>query len=167
MANNYNNFGELVLIVGDLYISSRASKIPPSFQRMLVPQKMQHVICTGNASAADREHLATLAPNVHVVAGNYDVDSNLPETKVIQVGSFRIGVIHGHQIVPWSSPAAMAGMRRKLCVDILVSGHTHKNQVVTLDDGDFLYINPVSINRCSVVEYVVVWFTSRQIGSKK
>ena len=42
------DFGELVLVVGDFHMPHRASGIPEKFQRMLVPNKMQHVICTGN-----------------------------------------------------------------------------------------------------------------------
>jgi vacuolar protein sorting-associated protein 29 len=41
-------FGELVLVLGDLHIPHRAATIPERFKRMLVPNKMQHVICTGN-----------------------------------------------------------------------------------------------------------------------
>ena len=33
---------------GDLHIPHRAAVIPEKFKRMLVPNKMQHVICTGN-----------------------------------------------------------------------------------------------------------------------
>jgi vacuolar protein sorting-associated protein 29 len=141
-----SNFGELCLILGDLHIPQRSSKIPAAFKRMLVPNKMQHVICTGNLSAADYDELRDLAPNVHVVAGDYDNDGSLvfPETRVIQVGAFRIGVIHGHQILPWNSHDALARMRRKLNVDILVSGHTHKNEV-TVHEGSYYFINPGSI----------------------
>lgn len=42
------NFGELVLVVGDHHLPSRAVSIPEPFQKMLVPNKMQHVVCTGN-----------------------------------------------------------------------------------------------------------------------
>lgn len=36
------------------------------------------------------------------VRGDFeDVLSNYPENKVITVGKFRIGLCHGHQIVPW------------------------------------------------------------------
>ena len=41
-------FGELVLVLGDLHIPHRAAAIPEKFKRMLVPNKMQHVLCTGN-----------------------------------------------------------------------------------------------------------------------
>jgi predicted phosphodiesterase len=40
-------FGELVLVLGDMHIPHRAATIPEKFKRMLVPNKMQHVLCTG------------------------------------------------------------------------------------------------------------------------
>jgi vacuolar protein sorting-associated protein 29 len=55
----------------------------------------------------------------------------------------RIGVVHGHQILPWGDHLSLATMRRKLNVDVLISGHTHKNEVVE-HDGHY-HINPGSI----------------------
>mmetsp|Transcript_10119 Transcript_10119/g.12152 ORF Transcript_10119/g.12152 Transcript_10119/m.12152 type:complete len:202 (-) Transcript_10119:117-722(-) len=143
------NFGELVLVLGDVHIPHRANTIPEKFKRMLVPNKMQHVICTGNVGNDEQyEELRELAPNVHIVAGDFDVSGanvtqTFPETKVVQVGSFRIGVIHGHQIIPWNDETALARMRRKLNVDILISGHTHQNSV--LEHEGYFHINPGSI----------------------
>lgn len=140
------SFGELVLIVGDFHIPSRASKIPAPFKRMLVPNKMQHVICTGNISQDVFDELTALAPNVHICQGDFDTVESVtfPETRVLQVGGFRIGVVHGHQILPWDCKQAMARMRRKLNVDVLVSGHTHQNEVSVQDDS-YYHINPVCI----------------------
>jgi vacuolar protein sorting-associated protein 29 len=150
------NFGELVLVLGDLHIPQRASKIPAAFQRMLVPNKMQHVICTGNISMEQYEELRGLAPNVHVVAGDYDdleADSpgvvSFPETRVLQVGNLRIGVVHGHQLIPFKSKEAVERMRRKLDVDVIVTGHTHQAQVNVQED-DYYHINPVSSKRSNV-----------------
>ena len=39
------SFGELVLLVGDI----SSPLIPGPFKSMLVPKRMQHVLCTGNA----------------------------------------------------------------------------------------------------------------------
>ena len=141
-----SNFGELVLVLGDLHIPERASKIAAPIQRMLVPNKMQHVICTGNLSPESYQELQQLAPNLHCVAGDYDFEQQqqqLPETQVVQVGAFRIGVLHGHQLIPYKSREAVQRMRRKLQVDILITGHTHQSEVVVEDDG-FCHINPVS-----------------------
>lgn len=142
------NFGELVLVLGDLHIPQRASKIPAAFQRMLVPNKMQHVICTGNLTQQEQyEQLRALAPNVHVVAGDYDNEAEagtttFPETRVVQVGAFRIGVVHGHQLIPWKSKEALARLQRKLNVDIIITGHTHQNEV-NVDEEEYVHINPV------------------------
>jgi len=130
---------------------------------MLVPNKMQHVLCTGNIGCKEQyDKIKELASNVHVVAGDMEfnapckqpIDSTVkvsgstttfPETRVISVGSFRIGLIHGHQIVPSGSHTALAMMRRKLDVDILISGNTHTNEVVEHDGG--WHINPVRFKR--------------------
>mmetsp|Transcript_8949 Transcript_8949/g.12734 ORF Transcript_8949/g.12734 Transcript_8949/m.12734 type:complete len:191 (+) Transcript_8949:39-611(+) len=138
-------FGELVLVLGDLHIHQRSREIPEKFKRMLVPNKMQHIICTGNMGSHEQyDMLRNLAPNVHTVSGNFEgKEMSFPETKVVQVGDFRIGVIHGHQIVPQGDHMALATTRRKLDVDILVSGNTHRNEVAEYD-GHF-HINPGSI----------------------
>jgi len=86
----------------------------------------------------------SLAPNVHVVKGGFDDDASLPESKVIQIGQFKIGLIHGHQIVPWGDAHALAMVRRQLDVDILISGHTHRNEV-NMSEGKYWFINPGSI----------------------
>lgn len=117
----------------------------PTYFSMLVPNKMQHVLCTGNVGREQYNELRGLAPSVHVVAGDYDDDDlAFPETKVVQIGQFRIGIMHGHQVLPYNSQDAIARMRRKLNVDIFISGHTHKNEVV-LQEG-FYHINPVRKN---------------------
>mmetsp|Transcript_17286 Transcript_17286/g.28767 ORF Transcript_17286/g.28767 Transcript_17286/m.28767 type:complete len:202 (-) Transcript_17286:54-659(-) len=142
------NFGELVLVLGDLHIPHRASAIPEKFKRMLVPNKMQHVIATGNLGSKENfDGLRDLAPHVHVVAGDMEFagpqSAAFPETTVCTVGEFRIGVIHGHQITPWGDHMALGAMRRRLGCDILISGHTHKNEVV--EQEGFYHINPGSI----------------------
>ncbi|PHJ25129.1 vacuolar protein sorting 29, partial [Cystoisospora suis] len=55
---------------------------------------------------------------------------------------FRIGLIHGHQIVPWGDGGSLLHWQRKLDCDILVYGHLHKDSVIELE-GKF-FINPGS-----------------------
>ena len=87
-----------------------------------MPNKMKHVICTGNIGDQYNEILS-LSPNLVCCRGDYDDEGmGLPEHSTCTVGNFRIGVIHGHQIVPHGSHDAKARMRRKLNVDILVTG---------------------------------------------
>ena len=87
--------------------------------------------------------LKSLSNNFHAVKGEFD-EGNLPETKVVQIGEFKIGMIHGHQIAPWGDPEALSNIQRQLNCDILLSGHTHVNNV-SVYDGKY-YINPGSIS---------------------
>jgi len=127
------DFGELVLVLGDLHIPHRKDELPNEFKDLLVPGKMQHVICTGNlVSKGVEDYLRTLASSVHITRGDCDFGpglSELPESKVLKIGEFSIGIIHGHQVVPWGDPEALAGLCRSLDVDVLVCGHTHKTEV--------------------------------------
>ena len=52
--------------------------------------------------------------------------SGLPASLVITHGSLRIGLIHGHQVVPLGDTEALSAIARKMDVDILVSGGTHR-----------------------------------------
>lgn len=161
-----SNFGELVLLLGDHHIPSRATSIPAPFQRMLVPNKMQHVICTGNiGNVEEYDRLRALVggngSSVHCVSGEYDVVAGVaaagtgnaagthaaagaappsfPETKVLQLGQFRVGVIGGHQVVPWGDLGALAMVRRKLDVDVLVCGSKRQEGVVEYEGGYYLF----------------------------
>lgn len=58
------------------------------------------------------------------------------------VGQFRIGLTHGHQVVPWADPDGLALVQRQLDVDILISGHTHKFEAYEHENK--FYINPGS-----------------------
>uniref|UniRef100_A0AAV1U9M4 Vacuolar protein sorting-associated protein 29 n=1 Tax=Peronospora matthiolae TaxID=2874970 RepID=A0AAV1U9M4_9STRA len=139
-----SGFGELVLVVGDIHIPSRCSEVPEKFQKMLVPNKMQHVLCTGNAGSKEQlDELRQLAPNVHVVAGDCDQEGMYPDTKVVTIGQFRIGLCHGHQIIPWGDQHSLAALQRKMNVDILITGHTHTPHVRT-EQGKW-FVNPGSI----------------------
>jgi len=127
------DFGELVLVLGDLHIPQRKAELPEQFKDLLVPGKMQHVICTGNiVSKTTEEYLRTLATSVHIVRGDMDVTtglSDLPEQKTLRIGEFTLGLIHGHQSMPWGDPESLALIQRQLSCDILITGHTHKNEV--------------------------------------
>ncbi|KAI8442480.1 hypothetical protein MSG28_005973 [Choristoneura fumiferana] len=117
----------LVLVLGDLHIPHRTGSLPPKFKKLLLPGRIQHILCTGNLCTKESyDYLKTLASDVHVVRGDFDENSTYPEQKVITVGQFRIGLVHGHQVVPWGDEESLALVQRQLDVDILISGHTHR-----------------------------------------
>uniref|UniRef100_A0A914ZCQ2 Vacuolar protein sorting-associated protein 29 n=1 Tax=Panagrolaimus superbus TaxID=310955 RepID=A0A914ZCQ2_9BILA len=133
----------LVLVIGDFHIPQRAHNMPAKFKKLLVPNKMQHILCTGNLMSTEIiDYLRSLANDVHICRGDFDEDSSLPEIKIITVGAFRIGLMHGHQIIPWGNLDSMELIARQHNVDVLVSGNTHKSQVYE-KDGVF-YVNPGS-----------------------
>lgn len=108
------------------------------------PGKVSYVLCTGNLCTKEQmDELKALAPKVHVVQGDFDEDKTLPESKVVTIGHFRVGLVHGHDVVPWGDSEALAAKQRELNVDILISGHTHENSVAEYEGKYF--INPGSI----------------------
>jgi vacuolar protein sorting-associated protein 29 len=139
------NQAELVLVVSDMFIPFRCSDIPEQFKNILIPNKIQHVLSLGNnGSRESYDWLKSLSNSFQAVKGEYDDNNNLPETKTVQIGDFKIGMIHGHQVVPWGDLEALANIQRQLGCDILVSGHTHQNSV-NVYDGSY-FINPGSIS---------------------
>ncbi|CAG9791652.1 unnamed protein product [Diatraea saccharalis] len=133
----------LVLVLGDLHIPHRCSSLPAKFKKLLLPGRIQHILCTGNLCTKESyDYLKTLASDVHVVRGDFDDNTTYPEQKVITVGQFRIGLIHGHQVVPWGDEESLALVQRQLDVDILISGHTHRFEAYEHENK--FYINPGS-----------------------
>ncbi|XP_065594788.1 vacuolar protein sorting-associated protein 29-like [Cyrtonyx montezumae] len=133
---------KLVLVLGDLHIPQRCSGVPAPFRSLLVPGRIQHILCTGNLCTKESyDYLRTLAGDIHVVKGDSE-SLNYPEQKVVTVGQFRIGLIHGHQIIPWGDVASLALLQRQMDVDILISGHTHKFEA--FEHENKFYINPGS-----------------------
>jgi len=133
----------LVLVLGDLHIPHRSGSLPAKFKKLLVPGRIQHILCTGNLCARDAlDYLKTLAADVHVVRGDYD-EAVYPEQSVVRVGQFRIGLSHGHTLVPAGAPHALSLLARQLDADILITGHTHRFEAFEAE-GKF-FINPGSI----------------------
>jgi vacuolar protein sorting-associated protein 29 len=136
---------ELVLVVSDMFIPDRISDIPEQFKSLLIPNKIQYVVSLGNIGSRESyDWLRSLSNNYNGVKGDFDENTNLPETKTVQIGEFKIGMIHGHQVVPWGDPEALANVQRQLDCDILLSGHTHTS-AVNIYDGKY-FINPGSIS---------------------
>jgi len=74
------------------------------------------------------EYLKGICADVKLVQGDFD-DFEAPEQLVVQIGDIRVGICHGHQVVPWGDREALAILQRQLDVDILVTGHTHAFEV--------------------------------------
>ena len=63
----------LVLLVSDLHMPERSPNVPKKFRELLVPGKIQHVLCSGNlTSRTSLDFLRNIAGDVHVVRGDCD-----------------------------------------------------------------------------------------------
>ena len=135
---------ELVLVVGDMFVPQRSPDINEKFKSILIPNKIQHVLSVGNIGSRESyDWLKSLSNDFHTVKGDYD-EGDIPEKKVVQIGEFKIGMIHGHQVLPWGDLDALTNVQRELGCDILLSGHTHQIDIKVKDKK--FYINPGSIS---------------------
>ena len=48
-----NQLGEFALIIGDLHIPQRANGVPEQFKELLLPNKMQYVLASGNIGSKE------------------------------------------------------------------------------------------------------------------
>eukprot|EP01104_Vermistella_antarctica_P012988 TRINITY_DN3854_c0_g2_i1.p1 TRINITY_DN3854_c0_g2~~TRINITY_DN3854_c0_g2_i1.p1 ORF type:complete len:200 (-),score=44.23 TRINITY_DN3854_c0_g2_i1:259-858(-) len=138
----------LAIVAGDLHIPFRASGVPEEFKELLARKlgnKIGHVLVTGNVcDKTAMEFLRGLGSEVSVTKGEFDELTGLPETKVVTLGQFRVGMTHGHQVVPWGDQKGLEELQRKLDVDVLITGHTHVVEARSTNEGRLL-LNPGSM----------------------
>ena len=135
---------ELVLVVSDMFVPQRCQSIDAQFKTILIPNKIQHVLSLGNIGSQESyDWLKSLSNDFHGVKGDFD-EGDMPEQKVVTIGEFKIGMIHGHQVLPWGNIEALSSIQRQLDCDILLSGNTHEVSLNVMDNK--LYINPGSIS---------------------
>jgi len=89
------------------------------------------------------EELERIAPVV-AVKGNADY-LNLPESTVIDVDGVRVGLVHGHNVIPLNSQT-LAYRALEMEVDVLLFGHTHRfySETVSFHGRRILLLNPGS-----------------------
>lgn len=145
MSSNVTEFGSLVLLIGDFHTPQRKGDVPACFKELLNTDKIGMVLCTGNAgsrSTVDMLRSIASGDDCKIVGGDTDIGFEFPESSVVSVGDFKVGLIHGHQVIPWGDQTALSKCAGRLGVDILVSGHTHRHTVDEVS-GRFL-VNPGS-----------------------
>ena len=134
----------MVLVVGDMFVPQKSQDIDPQFKTILIPNKLQHVLSLGNIGSRESyDWLKSLSNDFHSVKGDFD-EGDMPEKKLVTIGEFKIGMIHGHQVLPWGNIESLSSIQRQLDCDILLSGNTHEIDVKVADNK--LYINPGSIS---------------------
>ncbi|KAL9131786.1 MAG: hypothetical protein Q9217_000391 [Psora testacea] len=129
----------LVLVLGDLFIPDRAP-----FKKLLAPNKISQILCLGNLTDKETyDYLRSIAPDLQIVKGDFDTEApNLALSKVVTHGSLRIGLTHGHTIIPPGDADSLLIAARHMDVDVLLWGGTMKFEAYELE-GKF-FVNPGS-----------------------
>lgn len=123
-----SNFGDLLLVVGDSFLGSRAVQMPEKFKKILTPGKLKAAASLGNMTRGELAFLGTLAPEVHAVRGEYDREGGLPDSRIFTLGGVRFGVVSGHGATPREEQL------RALDVDVLLAGGSHALSIVQYKD---------------------------------
>ncbi|KAK2080742.1 hypothetical protein QBZ16_000596 [Prototheca wickerhamii] len=132
----------LVLVIGDFHIPHRSPGLPEKFKSLLVPGRIHHVLCTGNLCNEETyDYLRSICSDVTVVQGDVD-ERAWPDTRVVTLGDLRVGLCHGHQVVPAGDRDAVAMLQREMDADVLVMGGSHAFEAYK-HEGRFV-INPGS-----------------------
>ena len=150
---------ELVLVLSDILVPIKSPSINEQFKSILLPNKLTRLLCLGNIGNQDTLYwLQNLSSDFHIVKGDYDIYKNYPEKKVVQIGSFNIGMIHGHQILPPGDMDKLLDIQSELDCDVLLSGFTYKYGINIVENK--LFLNPGSITGglSPLMEYCVPSF---------
>ncbi|KAJ1827212.1 Vacuolar protein sorting-associated protein 29, partial [Coemansia sp. RSA 2703] len=110
----------LILVLGDIHIPQRAADIPAKFRKLLVPGKIDRILCTGNLTdRATLDYLHSITPQVTTVRGEFDsATAALPTSLRITEGSFTFGLLNGHMLTANGDVDALAATARQIDVDV-------------------------------------------------
>ncbi len=78
-----------------------------------------------------------------MVSGDCDRIQGLQQKHKIDINGVKIGLIHGHQVIPWDELESLRNVEREIDCDILLTGHTHKQYLRKLTATNYV-INPGS-----------------------
>jgi len=110
-------------IISDTHIPKTAQELPDAVTKAFASVDM--ILHAGDlVEKAVIAELEKMAPT-HAVYGNMDIDevkSSLPPKDIIEVGGFRIGLIHGYGA---PSKLVESVSREFTKVDAIVFGHSH------------------------------------------
>ncbi len=148
-----------ILVIGDSHIPRRAKNIPIQIcevlEKNVLNRNFDYTFFTGDVIKAPRfmSYLKKIT-NIEVLAvvGNMDYyggNQNAPIYQHIKVSietkeNLTVGLTHGHQIHPRGDHAQLGNLAIDNNYNILISGHTHKEEIVLTNDG-VLLLNPGSV----------------------
>lgn len=131
-------------VISDTHIPIQAQVLPRQVLECF--KKADMVIHAGDLVELNvLKELETVCPNVLAVWGNmdsYEAKEKLPEKKIIEIGKYKIGVIHGYGH-PNKLIEIVEDKFKNDSVDVIIFGHSH----VPLNEKKegILYFNPGSL----------------------
>ncbi|MFB6147552.1 MAG: YfcE family phosphodiesterase [Candidatus Nanohaloarchaea archaeon] len=129
----------MIAVISDSHVPRRAEEIPGEFRETLEESEM-NVHCGDLVTEEVKEELGEYGELV-VVKGNCD-RFQLPNSEIFERSGVEFGVYHGTGIQPRGHLPTLVETARKLDVDVLLTGHTHK-QLAEREDGKVI-LNPGS-----------------------
>ena len=148
-----------ILAIGDSHIPQRAKIIPEQIttklEQIVKAEKFDYSFFTGDViEAPDFMNFLSLITkrNVFRVIGNMDYYGRNRDAPIYQQTKISletkknliIGLTHGHQISPRGDHSQLETLAIKNNYNILISGHTHKEEVKLTKKG-ILLLNPGSV----------------------
>lgn len=132
----------LIGVLADTHVPRRSRSLPAIVRQTL--QGVDLIVHAGDINQPEvLDDLSRLAP-VKAVLGNtdpYELYTILPKKEVLQLGRYKLGLVHGDGIAGRTiDRAAQAFQGEK--TDIIVFGHSH--QPYCAFHGDILFFNPGS-----------------------
>ncbi|WP_100408071.1 metallophosphoesterase family protein [Bacillus solitudinis] len=131
-----------VMIISDTHYPKKAKAIPKQVLRDLTNCDL--LIHAGDWNTLDVFHELSRYTEVKGVFGNTDsqeIKDNFPETLLLHLNGFNIGVIHGHGEKSTTEKRALRAFDSKQ-VDCIIYGHSHIPQLKKAES--ILLINPGS-----------------------
>ncbi len=147
-----------LLAIGDSHLPRRAKSVPDQISKKLEQlveiEKFDYTFFTGDVVNAPKFmnflNLITKR-NLFVVIGNMDYyggnrDAPVYRSLNISMGSndnIIVGLTHGHQVSPRGDRSQLELIALEKSFNILISGHTHKEDIFL--QKDILLLNPGSV----------------------
>lgn len=147
-------------MLGDFHIPHRTGEVPAKYKEILTPNQFAYVLCTGmdvgeKCRKSGKQGGARLdqdigSTGVRSQGGLLRVELGIPWRKssiwlsqVVEIKGTKVGLVHGHQVVPWGDEESLNNKAREMDVEILVYGHTHELKFSQLHNTYF--VNPGSM----------------------
>lgn len=127
-----------VLVVSDTH------KKNALFYDVLEQQKPDLVIHCGDAEGSEEEFEQVADCPVYIVLGNNDFFSYLPRELMLDIGPYKVWVVHGHNYYVSMGNENLKREAAAKGADIVLYGHTHR-PFIDLED-DVMAVNPGSLS---------------------